>query len=459
MELSHCPIHQEQTSLLEPLYEVKQPLPEPSYRERLRNTYLCTHPTKVYTAFTHQLSNQSITYLPLITTDLFVITNPRYIHAILKHPRLSEGQFISEGRQLRVIADALGKFRLNQEKADIKPKRNVMTHLLMHPHKYFPMLFSLTDELFENWSKALDPLVVTSSISEYTLKIFLSPVMNYEGPWTILVKILEEQIDLLGHHLIERTPAHFQQRFLTLRDQLCNYLYPDKTETTQKTEYTKRLTDYIEQHHQTYKNEAFATGVNSGVLAGYLAPNPAFIATVYELGLHEDWQIQLREEWEKAKKQDLSREDYILKEDTLLHAVMHEILRLHPSQPFLFRQAAQDLMIDKKYILTKNSDLIIDLFHFLRNKTHWGEDANQFNPRRFLNNSTLYQTPFLVYSTGPNNCTGQIFSKLTLKIFIQSLCSKFTWKTLNKNVKHKFHFAMTLDQDISVMLKHISSYP
>jgi len=429
--------------------------------KRIVNSYYCRHPLKLYRYVGQYASKgqelgiyKSVQKIPTFVGDLVFITEPVLIKTLLQYPRLDQGELLSEGRQLRVIADALGKFRLNTDKSDMKPKRSVLANLLMNSEKYLPQMFDAVDMLMEKWRYDSNPIVITQDVSELTVKIFLKSIMNYDGPTAPIVSILEEQIDLLGKRLNYQTPSIFYKRFTVLRAALMTYLYPLKESITEKTDYQERLSGYIDAHHQREK-DAFATGVNSGTLAGYLAPNPAFIALVYELGNHPAWQEKLKHEWEVQQSRGVSREDYIMSDTTLLHAAIHEVLRMHPSQPFLFRNVEHDFLINKHDHIRKGSQLIIDLYHSLRDVSRWGADAALFNPMRFIEDPARYQKPFLVYSTGPNNCTGQLFSRQELKVFLQALCTNYSWTTMNNNVKHKFHFAMTLDQNIAVNFKSL----
>jgi cytochrome P450 len=335
---------------------------------------------------------------PTLVGNMYFITEPEIIKALLKIPRLANGDILSEGRQLRVIAEALGTFRLNKEKDDMKPKRSVLGELLMHPEQYLQLMQNEVALLIKKWQTQSAPIVITKDVSEMTVAVFLKSVMNYEGEIAPIVPILEEQIDLLGKRLSYRTGRHFNKRFIVLRNALLGYLFPNhQIQSQTENEYSHRLSGYINKHHKINEEDAFATGVNSGTLAGYLAPNPAFISCVYELGKHPHWVAQLRQEW-KTKQDQMSWESYVQAEDTLLNACIHEVLRLYPSQPFLFRNIEHNFTIADRYTLTKGSQVIIDLYHSLRDTDRWGKDADVFNPQRFIDHPERYKRPFLVYS-------------------------------------------------------------
>ncbi|MBA2711515.1 MAG: cytochrome P450 [Tatlockia sp.] len=426
--------------------------------KRLKNSYHFRHEINCYNYIGSLIQEKGligkykpIYRAPTLAGEMYFVTEPGIIKALLKIPRLAKGELLSEGRQLRVIAEALGKYRLNNEKEDMKPKRSVLGDLLMDPEKYLKVMKTELEQLINGWQQQKSPFIITKDVSEMTVAIFLKSVMNYEGEVAPIVPILEEQIDLLGKRFSYRKCPQFNERFIELRNELMSYLFPaHQVQAKTESDYTKRLSGYINKHHKVYEEDAFATGVNSGTLAGYLAPNPAFISCVYELGKHPDWISQLREECNTKQKSNMVWETYVQAEDTLLNACIHEVLRLYPSQPFLFRNVEHNFTVLDQYKLTKGSQIVIDLYHSLRDTSRWGEDAEDFNPHRFIQKPELYKRPFLAYSTGPNICTGQAFSKLSLRVFLNSLVTNLNWETLNTEVKPRFHFAMTLNQDIKI---------
>ena len=428
---------------------------------RFKNTYYFRDDIHCYSYLTKLIQEKGIIgkykdvyCAPTLVGNMYFVTDPEIIKALLKIPRLAHGEILSEGRQLRVIAQALGMFRLNKEKEDMKPKRSVLSELLMHPEKYLQVMQNEAILLIKRWQKQTLPVVITKDISEMTVALFLKSVMNYEGEIAPIVPILEEQIDLLGKRLSYHACPNFNKRFIELRNQLMGYLFPAH-QLKAESNYSSRLSRYINTHHKINEEDAFASGVNSGTLAGYLAPNPAFISCVYELGKHPHWIRQLREEWKTKQNQNMPWETYVQAEDTLLNACIHEVLRLYPSQPFLFRNIEHNFTIRDSYKLTKGSQVIIDLYHSLRDTARWGDDAELFNPYRFINHPERYKRPFLAYSTGPNNCTGQAFSRLSLRVFLNSLVTNMDWKTLNGDVKPRFHFALTLNQDIRISVFNV----
>lgn len=413
----------------------------------LKNTIALRRKADIY----NFIKNDScvILCLPTVVGEYCIITHPAYIREILKYPRLAQGEFFGEGRQLRVIAEALGRFRMSQERGDAKEKRNILAQLLSNSERYIPKMQEVSLELITKWLHKQDSIFyINNDIQEFTVAIYLKTVMNFTSEVSKIPNILEQQIDLLAKRLIYKKTKKFHSNFKKLRNELVKIVGQDDG-LLATTEYTDKLSKYIEKQHQLIRDDAFATGLNGAMLAGYLAPYPAFLALIYELGINPMYQEKL---WSERKQLNLDFIEYIKKEDTLLNACVHEVLRLHPSQPFVFRSTTQALILNGQYV-RKNAEIIANIYHVLRDPSLWGEQADMFYPERFMEEPTRYRFPFLVYSSGPNNCTGQIFSRFCLKVLLAELVTKIRWQVVNVPIKHHFYFALTMDKDIKINVR------
>lgn len=383
--------------------------------------------------------------LPTFAGDYCFLLRADEIRELMRHPRMGEGELIGEGRQLHVVADALGRYRISKERHDAKQKRNIIAHLVSNPERHIQIMRELSRSLAKSWRDSREPIVVSPPLSAYTVEVYLRAVMNFQGNLDGVPGILEEQVVLLGEAMAYRQPADFHGRFQHLKQMLVAKIGNDPG-LLATTEYTDRLNSYIDQHYESIQDEAFATGLNGAVLAGYIAPFPSFVALVYELGRHPAYQAALRRE--AAGFQDRYA-DYIRRDDTQLHACVHEVLRLHPAQPFLFRATTRDAMVGGHFV-SKGSQLVADVYHVLRLPELWGADAERFRPERFQEQPERYRHPFLVYSSGPNNCTGQMFSRLSLKVLLAELVAACGWRVSNGDFQHEFHFALAMSQNVAI---------
>ncbi|KTT03119.1 monooxygenase [Pseudomonas oryzihabitans] len=386
--------------------------------------------------------------LPTFAGEYHVLVGVEEIRGLMQHPRMGQGELVSDGRQFLVIADALGRMRLSKERQDAKQKRNIIAHLVSGPERFIQTMRRLSEQRVRRWWQGAPTLLVNQELSEFTAEVYLRSVMNLQGPVEGVGQMLEEQVDLLGQAFAYRKPAHFNRRFNELKRQLVARIGNDPG-LLKSTDYTHRLNAYIDQHYQSQQDEAFATGLNGAVLAGYIAPYPSFLALVDELGRHPHYRQALRQE---LQEQGDNHNVYIRRDDTLLHACVHEVLRLHPAQPFLFRAASRDLMLNGHFV-RQGSELVADIYHVLRLPELWGDDADRFRPERFQDIPERYRQPFLAYSSGPNNCTGQMFSRYSLKVLLAELVRFGDWEATDEPLEHHFHFALAMNRPVRIRLK------
>lgn len=97
-----------------------------------------------------------------------------------------------------------------------------------------------------------------------------------------------------------------------------------------------------------------------------------------------------------------------LGEMKLMERCIKESLRLYPSVPLILRVASEEFRTTAGYIVPKAADINISIFHLHRSEALW-ENANQYNPDRFLleNSSKRHPFTFIPFSAGPRNCIGE----------------------------------------------------
>ncbi|KAF8160387.1 cytochrome P450 [Mycena galopus ATCC 62051] len=142
----------------------------------------------------------------------------------------------------------------------------------------------------------------------------------------------------------------------------------------------------------------------------------------------------------------------------LLNALIKEILRLYPAVPLSDRVATEDMIIPlKEAIVTSTRDHIsqiqvkkgqavtLAIASYQRLSARWGNDADEFNPYRWLEGRT-YQTdavsPYanlLAFNGGPRIGLGWKFALLEMQVIICELVGKFSFvEPENEVIRPKF---------------------
>ncbi|KAK0221384.1 cytochrome P450 [Armillaria fumosa] len=181
------------------------------------------------------------------------------------------------------------------------------------------------------------------------------------------------------------------------------------------------------------------------VIAGHDTTANTMAWLLYELSLHPEDQAKTREEITQTKlnaQEALTSNDY----DSMvwLNACIKEALRFHPLVYSLYRKSAQDDILPLAEPITTSDGKICSEIHISKGQTVmasvytynrlpsvWGEDAEEWNPRRFLDNRDIKRTSLGVYanlmtfSAGIRGCIGWRFSVMELQSVVAELLDNF----------------------------------
>ncbi|KAF9258814.1 cytochrome P450 [Marasmius fiardii PR-910] len=169
---------------------------------------------------------------------------------------------------------------------------------------------------------------------------------------------------------------------------------------------------------------------------------------LYELARHPEDQMKVLQEI-KAIRNKVGSDEEIAPRDldsmVYLNAIIKESLRLHPVVTELFREATVDEVIPLDYpvidasgsvlseiLVVKGQRILADIAGYNTLKQVWGEDAEEWNPRRFIDN----QTPttlgvfgnLMSFSGGVRSCIGWRFAVLEIQVVLVNLIETFSFE-------------------------------
>ncbi|PBK70153.1 cytochrome P450 [Armillaria solidipes] len=181
------------------------------------------------------------------------------------------------------------------------------------------------------------------------------------------------------------------------------------------------------------------------IVAGHDTTANTMAWLLYELSLHPEDQVKIREEIARTKADAagaLTSDDY----DSMvwLNACIKEVLRFHPLVYGLFRESAQDDILPLAEPITtsdgklcsqipirKGQVVMASIYSYNRLPSVWGDDAEEWNPSRFLDGRDGKQISLGVYanlltfSAGIRGCIGWRFSVMELQSVVTELLSNF----------------------------------
>ena len=169
-----------------------------------------------------------------------------------------------------------------------------------------------------------------------------------------------------------------------------------------------------------FSDEDIINQLMTFLAAGHETTASSMIWAIYLLCKHPEAQKRLREEIHQGLPSAFNPDATISSTDIdrlpYLSAVCNEALRLMPPVALTLRVAAQDTTILGNPI-PKGTTVVLVPQAVNLNKSLWGEDADKFNPDRWMapgkanSGGAESNYSFLTFLHGPRSCIGQAFAK------------------------------------------------
>ncbi|XP_045446641.1 cytochrome P450 4X1-like [Melitaea cinxia] len=174
------------------------------------------------------------------------------------------------------------------------------------------------------------------------------------------------------------------------------------------------------------------------------------------LSQHMDVQDKIyREIQEVLGDTDKTLEAEDLMKFNYLRAVIKETLRLYPPVPITVRYLKKDLELPTGITLPEGSNVVTSIWSIHRNPRHWGDDANVFNPDRFLPGKAPQPNAFMPFSYGPRSCPGYQYAMFSMSTTLINLLRRYRIKPASN---YKYDENNPLRVSFEVMMIHVDNF-
>ncbi|KAH9173529.1 cytochrome P450 [Lactarius sanguifluus] len=197
--------------------------------------------------------------------------------------------------------------------------------------------------------------------------------------------------------------------------------------------------------------------------AGHETTAKALTWYFYAIAKHPEAQVRIREEIALVRARAAGEEFTIADLDSMAYtlATLKESMRLDPIIWFTARVASRDDILPLAFPITtksgkqitsipieKGTPIDISLVVYNRLPDVWGEDADEWNPERFLDPLRGFKEAssnigvfgsLMSFSTGTRGCIGWQFAVLEMQIIILALVENFEFSLPLQNEKTKIY--------------------
>ncbi|KAF9237603.1 cytochrome P450 [Melanogaster broomeanus] len=268
--------------------------------------------------------------------------------------------------------------------------------------------------------------------------------------WDVLFKAAWKYFPSSWLHLLRYLPTKEYKRFshyLETARRTGKALISDKASGTEKD--GKDILSVLVQSNLTedaryrLSEQEMLSQIATLLVAGHDSTASSLTWTLYELSRHPEDQQRVRDEIREAKakaRAEARGDDDLIPSDydamAFTNAIIKESLRLHPVSPTLYRVADYDDVLPlsipietnhgkciKEIPIAKGQTILVSICTYNRLKSVWGEDADTWNPTRFLDNSKERLTlgVFANLSAGVRACIAWRFALLEMQAVLTEL--------------------------------------
>ncbi|RIB21091.1 cytochrome P450 [Gigaspora rosea] len=362
-----------------------------------------------------------VRYHDLFNKPYLLISDPKIVQQVLinrpyDHPKYFPNremakEFIGEG-----ILLAQGDSHKRQRKM-MNP-----SFAFSNVKEMVPTFVQAGHKLKDFWMKQIgdkkeERITITAIIPKITLDVIGLVGFNYKFNSTTS----DSELAQAYKTLVNRNPSPLYRALEENLSNISEKLIADqKNSTVRRKDLLSLLVIANEQLpvDEQLTHEELISQVMTLLIAGHETTSTSLSWTLYFLAKNPDIQDRLRKEVLEVftDRNHFPTFDEI-EQLKYLECVFKETLRIIPPAPAMLRYNMKDEIMDG-YVVPKNTPLMIAICAIHHDPSIWGDDAEDFNPSRWLDpeiKSKVTNSNFIPFGAGPTSCLGLKMAHLELK--------------------------------------------
>ncbi|RIB21093.1 cytochrome P450 [Gigaspora rosea] len=362
-----------------------------------------------------------VRYHGLFNKPYLLISDPKIVQQVLVNRPYDHPKYFTNRE---IAKEFVGEGIILAQGDTHKRQRKMMnpSFAFSNVKEMVPIFVQAGHELKDFWIKQIgdkkeERITITAIIPKITLDVIGLVGFNYKFNSTTS----ETELAQAYKTLVNRDPSPL---YTALEENLSNIseklVAEQKNATIRGNDLLSLLVKANEQSpvDEQLTHEELISQVMTLLIAGHETTSTSLSWILYLLAKNPDIQDRLRKE---VLEVFTDRNHFPTFEEIeqlkYLECVFKETLRIIPPAPAMLRYNIKDEIMNG-YVVPKNTPLMIAIYAIHHDPSIWGDDAEDFNPSRWLDpkiKSKVTNNNFIPFGAGPTSCLGLKMAHLELR--------------------------------------------